>query len=120
MKRYIKASEERYPGWCEKVRRAVDASGLSDRIQKYEEDNDAEYPCVYVTLKSPYVCKYYNRVGCFINEIILAPNQADYISPGQPELLFTVSNNLSDNAATARLIKLNDKISEMTQRKQQQ
>ena len=121
MKRYIKSSTastdaERAEQWYSKVKYAVDNSGLSEMIEEYKEDTKIKYPCVYITLKEPYAVRYYSRWRTFLNYFLIAPNQADYVSPGSPDLVVTLSEKLSNNAAINKCKSLKDKIDEITAR----
>lgn len=117
MKRYITSSSavENADQWFDKVKRTIDQSNLSSIIGTYKEDNTlAGYPCIDIKLKDPYVVRYYPRVGASLPYITIAPNQRDYISPGSPDLLFTLPDNISDNAAIKKFNKLYDKIINVT------
>lgn len=110
MKRYVKAdifedlsTDQTIPIWCLKVRQAIRDSGLSTMIEKYEEDSDPTYPCVNVTLKDPYVCRYYKRWADFVNFFMIAPNESDYLSKGSPEMIVVIPDEISDQHAIDKL-----------------
>lgn len=123
MKRYVIATQlpmdsNRAKIWYSKVKQAIDRTQLSNMIAKYKEDPDTNYPLIQIELADPYKCRYYSRWKEFLNWFEIAPNRDDYSSPGSPDMLVVLSENLSINAMVKKLEILYTKITELTERAQ--